>query len=311
MAFNSLGFYRMLKGLFIECFALGMAFLSDYVIENINEHHPDVRFSMNVRVFYFSKNVLYLLDSLCVTKDNNLRHLFSGTFNLGVGAAIYPASTDLPIIASQSVLFVVGSFARFGLEKIIMRQSIVQHLKLHRGKLIFGAAGIFLSVIPSIGMSSPAFYWSGELYDVWAMREKGETLFSILCHGKSTVPIQAFSAVFVKFGLDLSGHSSVVPVFAIDGIIGSAHQLIIGVLGSFRSDLQPPKDDQQPGVTGACAVDSPEIGTPTVSIGLPDKRPPLVKTEPVKQQTAVTQVRGSLADNEGMEEYHGASASEV
>lgn len=258
---------KLLKGLFIEGLSLGMAFLADRLFKNYEEDHENVRFAIDVRVYYLSKNILYLLDTCFITKENNLRHLYSGTFNLGVVATIYPASQQLPVIASQSIVYVTGSTARLLAETSLTKQSIKQHLKLHSGKLIGGAAGIFLSLIPAVGMSAPAFYWSGELYDVWQIRGEDETLISILSTPKSTVPVQACLAAMVKMSARLSSASLPLPEFAVDAVIGSSHLTIINALACTNSATHLSTRENHPLDTGIELASNPKGSTQNV---LPD-----------------------------------------
>lgn len=242
MAYNILSFKNLCKALFIEFISLAAAFLTNFLIKDNKSCAPerDIRFSMDLRIYYLSKNIFYLLDTLLISKENNLRHLYSGSFNLGVACTIYPAKYLLPgfatlpvqIMGAQGIIYTAGVTLRLLVEKNIANQTVKQHIALNQGKFFGGAAGIFLAALPSTGIDSPALYWSGEIFDVYKIRTEDESLLSILLSPKAVVPVQAFCSQVIKMSFRLSNTQITIPEFAIDSIVGSSYFIMMKALGT-------------------------------------------------------------------------------
>ncbi len=233
MPFNFSSFIKTIKALFIEGVSLGFAFLADNLLNEPEEGYDVVRLAIDVRIYYLAKNALHLIDAL-LTKENDYRHLYNGVFNLGVAAIIHPASrlpesntNTADIIATESLIYFGASAPRLLVEMGVSKQTLKQHVSVNRGKLIGGAIGVFISLVPAFGIATPAFYWSGELYDIWQKRSANETLLTILLKPKSTVPLQVFLAEFIKAGVKFSDEIIPFPEFIIDCLAGASHRLII------------------------------------------------------------------------------------
>lgn len=251
MLLNILSFKNLCKSLLIEGLSIAAAFLTNYLIKDDNTPTPaqqNIRFSLALRIYYLNKNFLYVLDTLFITKENNLRHLYSGCYNFGVACSIYPAKYLLPdfatrttnIIGAQSIIYATGITLRLLIEKNIANQTIKQHIAHNQGKLLGGFAGVFLSAIPSSAIDSPALYWSGEISDIFKIRTQGESLLSVLLSTRSTVPVQAFFSQITKMSFKLANIPITIPEFVIDGITGSSYSIMISALGNAIAKTKEP-----------------------------------------------------------------------
>jgi hypothetical protein len=251
-------FTQNCKALLIEGLSVASAFLTDYLLTPTASETPEeesFRLALDLRVYYLTKNIFYLLDSLFINKDRNFRHLFSGAFNLGVAATLYPSTqlfsnyttqyTDM--LGTQSMMYTASISLRMLFETTIDHQNVCQHIKANAAKLFGGTLGIFFSLIPSAGMSSPALYWTGELYDVYRIKEDNEDLLSIIGSLRSVVPIQAFTAQLVKMSFRNANVTLPFPEFAIDCMVASSHILILKSLNGCNSfQTQPTTQPQAP-----------------------------------------------------------------
>ena len=280
MPINLPSFTQTCKALFIEGISIASAFLTDYLLTPTASETPEeesFRFALDLRVYYLTKNIFYLLDSLFITKEPNYRHLFSGAFNLGIATTLYPSTqlfsnyttqyTDM--LGTQSMMYTASISLRMLFETTIDTQSVCQHISANSAKLFGGTLGVFFSLIPTAGMSSPALYWSGELYDVYRIREDTEDLLSIIGSLRSVVPIQAFTAQLVKMSFRNANITLPFPEFAVDCMIASSHILILKSLNGCSSfQAQPTPQIQAPTMSHEVTIIEVATSDTTIPKGL-------------------------------------------
>lgn len=224
-------FKRNIKHILIEGASLGGAFLADMILMDAGEENVALRFSFDRRIYYLFKNSFLLLDAY-FTGENADRHICAGAFNLGVALSLLPAThflqhSDNPLtqMVSEAIIFGSGSTMRMLVEMRKRKQTIKQHLLMHKGKLFSGAAGVFVSITKA-GPSAVAFYWSGELLDSWLNRPAGESIKTMLLKPGATVPLQVLGTKIIAVGVKLSNKTIPFPEFIIDFMLGMAHQLM-------------------------------------------------------------------------------------
>lgn len=235
-----------LKGYCIEIVSIAISYLADYLLTEPEQEYDAVRLAIDLRIYYLSKNLLNLADTL-FSKKNDFRHLYGGLFNVAVAAVLHPASRLPPTASSlanqltlDSVVYVSGVAARLLIEMPLEKQWIKQYALTHKGKLAAGSAGVWCSLIPCFGISSPAFYWSGELFDSWPSKEKDETIAKHLLSAKANIPIQVIIGKLIKVCVKASGKTLPFPDFLIDAFAGITHRIIVDLASLQAAQAKPP-----------------------------------------------------------------------
>lgn len=235
-----------LKGYLIEAVSIAISFLVDFLLTEPEHEFDSVRLSIDLRIYYLSKNLLHFVDTLLLKKKDN-RHLYGAAFNLAVGAALHPASrlpqttnSTVNLLSTESLVYSSGITARALLEMPLERQWINQYLLTHKWKLLSGSVGVLSSMIPFFALSSPAFYWTGELVDSWRSKNKEESFPAHLLSAKANVPLQVFIGKLIKICVKASGKNIPFPDFLIDAMAGIIHRIAIDLANLHAAKSTPP-----------------------------------------------------------------------
>lgn len=222
-----------LKGYGIEVVAVSISFLADFLLTEPEKEYDAVRFALDLRIYYLSKNLINLVDTL-INKKVEFRHLYGAGFNLAVAGALHPASRLPPTsnlivnqLSTESIIYTSGISARALIEMPLEKQWINQYVFTHKGKLFLGSVGVVCSLIPYFGISNPAFYWSGDLFDTWRSQDKDESFRHHLITAKANIPIQVIFGKLIKVCVKASGKTLPFPDFLIDAIAGIAHRITV------------------------------------------------------------------------------------
>ncbi|TAL64877.1 MAG: hypothetical protein EPN84_02545 [Legionella sp.] len=234
-----------LKGYCIEVVAISMSFLADYLLRDPEQGFDAIRFAIDLRIYYLSKNLINLADTL-ISRKVEYRHLYGAAFNVAVAAALHPASrlpqtssTMVNQLTTESLVYTCGIIARLMIEMPLEKQWINQYLWTHKGKLFTGSSGVLCSLIPYFGISSPAFYWSGELIDTWRSKNEEESFGAHLITAKANIPIQVIIGKLIKVCVKAAGETIPFPDFLIDAMAGITHRIVVDLSAVYASKTAP------------------------------------------------------------------------
>lgn len=230
-------FKKAAKDFLVEAVSLGAAYVTNIFLDPEDSKELWVNL-ISLRVYYTAKNILYFIDAH-YNKTPSEKHVYAGSFNLGVAATLYPAIKFIGMtyvgerMAAATVVCASGLLLRGVIEKPHAKQTLQMHLQKHRGNLVGDVLGVFVSGIKGAGIASVSLHWGGEGVDNYLNRSASQTLTDVAISAPQTVPFQVVVAALLKVILTTTNQLLPFPSYFLDFLLGCFYKVMVHVRENF------------------------------------------------------------------------------